>query len=111
MPVHGGHRRIGIIAGCGLALLLAGCAEEYHARRDTRTLNGGDAIAYNRALQTIDPWPAHAGNVDIPGDGQRMVIAVDRYKTNQSLSPQGLTEESKGDVNAGQPPSPAPAPE
>lgn len=77
------------------ALSLGACQErKYNAylhARDTVTLNAGDAVAHNKAVHTIDPWPAHARNNRLSHDGSRMVLAVDRYKKNESLEPQGLS--------------------
>jgi hypothetical protein len=53
---------------------------EYFERSDTITLGAGDAPEMNARIHTIDPWPAYVGNRRIPGDGERMSGAVQRYR-------------------------------
>ena len=77
---------------CGfmLAALLAagtltGCAdgepfEPYALRIPTVTPTAGNAQAANTAIQTINPWPRYAYNTRIPGNGARMVNAVNCYE-------------------------------
>ena len=87
------------IAVLGAVLLLSigatGCTTEqdyeYRAHTDKVTLGAGDAVAANKAAQTINPWPAHAQNDNIEMDGKRAGIAIDRYQTNTSIKPKGLT--------------------
>ena len=43
---------------CGIAVT-PGC-RQYVDRVDTVNLGGGDAIAHNKAVHTIDPWPPEA---------------------------------------------------
>ncbi len=71
---------------------VGGCAEPdlYLDRRDTISFHAGDAIAANIAVQTIDPWPRVAGNRDIPGNGDRMAAAGERYRTGKVTPPKGL---------------------
>ena len=77
--------------GCG-ALLLSGCRDfnefdEYRAMEDGIAPTGGNAVAHNKAVQTIDPWPREAGDTVIDIDGTRILDAVRKY-------------ESGGDVDA-----------
>lgn len=76
-------------------LTLGACQERKYNRylhaRDTITLSAGDAIAHNKAVQTIDPWPAHSRRAQHTTDGQRMVLGMQRYQKNESLEPQGLS--------------------
>lgn len=93
------------------ATLLSACRDTnpYTSRRDTIRLGAGDAMAHNRAVQTIDPWPAHSKNTRIDADGKRMLLAVDRYQANESIEPQG--ENTAEQYTAGDgPPPPAPPP-
>ncbi len=71
---------------------VAGCAEPdlYFDRRETISLHAGDAIAANIAVQTIDPWPRVSGNRDIPGNGDRMAAAGERYRTGKVTPVKGL---------------------
>jgi hypothetical protein len=77
------------------ALILAGCSAgppfddpflPYAQRSQTITLGAGNAKEANAAIQVIDPWPAYAYNTHIPGDGQRMAEAVERYQDVSKLT-------------------------
>ena len=77
----------------GSMLLLGGCYDrDYYSQSDTITLGAGDAVATNAITQTIDPWPPHAKNTDIDLEGPRAAVAVERYQTNTSLKPKGLSK-------------------
>ena len=78
-----------------LALLLAGCSAlppfddpflPYAERSNTITLSAGNAKEANAAIHVIDPWPAYVRNTRIPGDGQRIADAVERYEDVSKLS-------------------------
>ena len=95
----------------GFAAASSGCntvypnpATPYVQRTDTVTLGAGNAQDVNTATHTIDPWPRYAGDRRIPGNGTRMVGAVERYEggtktqtpagstnTGSSASPSGAT--------------------
>ena len=70
---------------CCLALPWDDPFEEYFQRKDTVTLGAGDAKAVNSATHVIDPWPRHVGNTRIPGNGERMTGAVERYRDVSKL--------------------------
>jgi hypothetical protein len=67
---------------------LSGCSE-YLDRRDTVSLHGGDAIATDKVIQMVDPWPAASANKTIGFNGERMESAMERYRTNRTYPPQG----------------------
>ena len=71
--------------------LAAGCTSdqyhEYRAHTDKVTEGAGNASAANRAIQTVDPWPAHAEKTQINMDGKRALTAVRRYETNSGGKP------------------------
>ncbi len=71
----------------------------YRARRDSITLQHGNAVAHNVAVQTIDPWPRSASDSRIDVDGQRLLIAGQRYQADKVEKPQGLATQSI--VNSG----------
>lgn len=74
-------------------LFLAGCYDrEYYTQTDSITLGAGDAVATNAIEQTIDPWPPQARDTDIDLEGPRAGVAVERYQSNTSLKPRGLTK-------------------
>jgi hypothetical protein len=62
-----------------VSLLVAGC-QDYAARRDTIAFHAGEAVAYNKAVHTIDPWPAAATRAEIDLDGPRAVRAIELYE-------------------------------
>ena len=79
---------------CTLALAavfatLAGCSE-YLDRRDTIALSGGDAVATNRVTHMVDPWPRDSANRDIAFDGNKIEGAMERYRNNKVVQPQGI---------------------
>jgi hypothetical protein len=91
---------------------LGGCSSEgqynrYRHARDTISLSAGDAVAHNKAVQTIDPWPVYARKRSQTTDGKRILLGMERYQKNESLEPQGMgTAETY--ESAGEPPQPAP---
>lgn len=71
-----------------------GCRQnDYLARRDSVTLGAGDASAVNRVVHTVDPWPGYVTDQRLPADGERMGLAVKRYRANESLPPRGLGDQ------------------
>ena len=68
--------RIGLASAC--ALSLAGC-QQYLARQDLIESYSGNAVAHNRAVQMIDPWPRHAYDTYIPTNGRRQANAYTNY--------------------------------
>jgi hypothetical protein len=79
--------------------LLGGCARTdvahgYLDRQDAIELSAGDANASNIAIQMVDPWPAYAGNKNIAFNGQRAQAAIERYRNNQVIPPQGISPSS-----------------
>jgi hypothetical protein len=78
---------VAALAAATIGTALGGCSEMYFDHREGVTLGGGDAVAANAAMQTIDPWPARSGNTNIAANGQRMQSAVERYRTNNVTQP------------------------
>jgi len=67
-------------------------AAQYFERKDTIVSGAGDARNVNAATHIIDPWPRYVGNRRIPGNGERMTGAVERYRTNRPwLTPCPIT--------------------
>lgn len=50
----------------------------------------GEATAHNAAVMIIDPNPPGAQNTDIPMDGSRAVLALERYQTDTVQEPTEL---------------------
>ncbi len=73
---------IGLIATIGLG----GCAD-YLKRRDAITFSAGEAQAWNKTVHVADPWPAHATNTRIDGDGQRVGRVIQSYSIGAASPP------------------------
>ena len=69
-------RAAGLISA---AALLAGCQSSF-SRQETISLHAGDAVAWNKAVHTIDPWPVAASDTSIPVSGRRVAQAVENYE-------------------------------
>jgi hypothetical protein len=85
-----------ILRALALATLLAalaGCSE-YLDRRNTISLGGGDAVATNKVTQMVDPWPRASADKNIAFNGNKMETAVERYRTNRVIPPQGMDTSS-----------------
>jgi hypothetical protein len=67
-------------------------AQEYLQRVDAVTLSAGNAKDVNTRIHEIDPWPRYVGNTYIPGNGERMAGAVERYRdtSKQNRGPHPL---------------------
>ncbi len=91
------------IAGAVLAAAagMGGC-REYFDERDTVSHVAGDAIAVNKATQTIERFPEAARQDRWRSDGERARVAIERYKTRTVQEPQSLGTGDKA-------PPPAPA--
>jgi hypothetical protein len=63
----------------------------YLQRIDTASVVSGDAKDANAVTQIIDPWPRYARNRRIPGNGQRLVGAINRYQNPRLLGAQAPT--------------------
>ena len=94
MPAASRLRRLASAALLALAATGVASCEEHRARRDSITLEHGNAVAHNIAVQTIDPWPANSRNNRIDIDGERILVGVERYKANKSIPPKGLSTQS-----------------
>jgi hypothetical protein len=58
---------------------------QYLQRSDTITLGAGNAKDVNAITHMIDPWPRYVGNRRIPGNGERMTGAIERYRDVSKL--------------------------
>ena len=89
------------IGWCAIVLglpALASCSE-YLERRETISLYAGDAVAGNRVVQMIDPWPRVAADRDISYDGAVIGRAVARYHAGKVIPPRAGGTSSAYDVN------------
>ena len=84
-----------LIAPIGLCLAAAGCTNipgyvDYGDHSDKISLHGGDAVAYNRVVQTENPWPSYVNRTHIHMDGEVADLAMDRYKSDNKKEPKGF---------------------
>lgn len=111
---HSAVLRLTMTAAIAVSMVtLGGCREGQYNRymhaRDTITLSAGDAVAHNKAVQTIDPWPVYARKRSQTSDGKRILLGMERYQKNESIEPQGMgTAETYQDEEGGSPPPAAP---
>jgi hypothetical protein len=78
-----------IAAAVGLATMLAACSDIYYDRRETVLFGADDAVAANKAVQTIDPWPRQSADRNVPGNGALVAAAITRYRTGKVYPPRG----------------------
>ncbi|GAA4030026.1 hypothetical protein GCM10022281_06580 [Sphingomonas rosea] len=73
------HRLILIVATAGLA----GC-NTVDARTGSVDRQFGEAVAWNKAVQTINPDPVYAADARQPGsDADKAAAAAKRYRTDK----------------------------
>jgi hypothetical protein len=77
----------GSLAGSGALAWDQDPIAMYLQRSDKITLGAGDAKAVNAATHIIDPWPRYVGNRRIPGNGDRLSRAVERYRQGSYRPP------------------------
>ena len=73
-------RHLRAAAAVGLLALAAACTEDHLARRDGVTLEAGNAKAVNMVQTATDTMPASARRTTLSTDGQRMTVAIERYR-------------------------------
>jgi hypothetical protein len=70
-----------------LPLMLAACEHDrYVDRRDQVTFGSGDAVAANKAMHIIDPWPRAARTIEHGMSGERAEAAMERLRKRTSAS-------------------------
>lgn len=92
-------RILRLLGGCAAigCLALSACRDHAVTAGDDFASTGlGNASRANMAVQTVDPWPRHARNTRARTDGQRALMAFDRYRTNADRA-KPPTAESAGD--------------
>ena len=93
LPSRINHKRMAV-AALAAGVLLGGCSDIYYDRRDTIALGGSDAVASNRVIHTVDPWPRHSENRNLAFNGERSQTAVERYQHNKVIEPVSVTTSS-----------------
>jgi hypothetical protein len=61
------------------SLHLAAC-DNYMDRRDSVTFGAGDAIAANKAMQIIDPWPQSARTIQHGVSGEQAEAIMEKFR-------------------------------
>ena len=92
------ERALTLAALAAAAALLCGCHQPYFARNEGVTFQAGDAVAANKAIHIIDPWPASAASARLDTSGVRAAAAIERYNTR---IPDGATGPGAAGSGAG----------
>lgn len=61
----------------------SGCTD-YLKRRDTLTLESGEAVQANMAIHVIDPSPPTSARIAQETDGERLQHGIERYRNPQA---------------------------
>jgi type IV pilus biogenesis protein CpaD/CtpE len=77
-----GARAIALMLGLGG---LTAC-QDLAAHQDFIDPTIGDAVAANKAMQTIDPWPRRSFGREIPADGDRAAKAIENYRKGEGAA-------------------------
>jgi hypothetical protein len=88
-PIAEQHSK-GLGAALATSLCVLVCGGDYTSNSDGINPHAGNASARNVIVHTIDPWSARSRNTRIDVDGERVRVAIERYKANKSLPPRGL---------------------
>lgn len=86
--------RLQAASAIALLALATSCTEDHLARREGITLEGGNAKAVNMAQTATDTMPASARRTTLSTDGERMTVALERYRNPPS------PDESAGSAGA-----------
>ncbi len=78
-PYHRGMTRWVAFGAASLALLAVVSCRQYLQRADTVNFAGGEAVAANKAIQTIDPWPPEAFRRHHTTSAKRLVVGREHY--------------------------------
>jgi hypothetical protein len=70
------------------AASLAGCSD-YLDRRDTISVQGGNAVQSNKVTMMVDPWSRASADRNIAFNGAVMQRAAERYRTGRVIPPNG----------------------
>ena len=62
----------------------------YYDRRDSIAFTAGDAVASNKVMHMVDPWPPYSANKNLAMNGERAQTAVERYRQNKVIPPVSL---------------------
>ncbi len=76
-------RRVRLALALASVLCCAGC-NDYLSRRDTATLESGEAVQTNMAIHVIDPSPPASTRIVNNTDGERLQRGIERYRNPQA---------------------------
>jgi type IV pilus biogenesis protein CpaD/CtpE len=76
-------RRVRLALALAPVLCCAGC-NDYLSRRDTATLESGEAVQANMAIHVIDPSPPASARIVNNTDGERLQRGIERYRNPQA---------------------------
>ena len=79
------HTIRSIVVCLAMSVVVTGCRDHDYA--DTINLDSGDAIASNKAIQTINPWPRTAFKKRHMTNGQRIMNAYEKYEGATAKTP------------------------
>jgi hypothetical protein len=71
-------------AAAVLCLLGLAACDKYADRRDQLTFGSGDAVAFNKAAQIIDPWPTAARTVTHGMRGEQAEAALAKLRKREA---------------------------
>jgi hypothetical protein len=91
---------VAALLACGAAL--SGCSDIYLDRREQIAPWSGNAVAQNRVVQMVDPWPPYAQNRNIAFNGEVMQRAQERYRDGRVIPPANATTSSAAYASAKQ---------
>ena len=90
-----------LIAPFILATSLVAC-DTVHPQSQSTDPGFGEAVAYAKAVQTVDPDPVYAANGAQPGDnGEKGAEAVKRYRSDQVKDVDRQTTTTTGGSGSG----------
>lgn len=88
-PIAKQHSK-GLGAALATSLCILLCSGDYTSNSDSISPHAGNASARNVIVHAIDPRSARSRNTRLDVDGERVRVAIERYKANKSLPPRGL---------------------
>lgn len=87
-------------AAAAVALLGLAACDKYVDRREQITFGSGDAVAFNKAVQIIDPWPAASRTITHGARGEQAEAAMIKLRRRES-GEDASAQPSSGGVPAG----------
>lgn len=90
------------LIGAGAVLLLAAGCNTVDPRTGSVDRSFGEAVAWNKATQTVNPDPIYTADTTPPGsDGAKAVGASERYRTDKVKPIEAITSTQAGSSGSG----------